>query len=236
MKLAFCGCSYTVGIGVLTNECFADITAKTMQCNYKNFAHGGAGNREIFLQAVDALISDADVVIVQWSAAGRQYFKPQYNKSLYSKNKKLSIHFVNQQHWNNFVDTFITIDNYYNQYCELNQQITRLDTLAQQLDKKIYYMNGIMYIDPVFLNSVKCDFAHLNNKVKNILFFENLPDEELTSALDDIRNQLTCINPDHWINIQEMEMLDLGSDNDHPGVKSHRHQAQKIVNFIKGKK
>lgn len=237
MKIGFCGCSITHGEGVEPDQTFAAITAELLDCDYKKYSEGGASNQQIFHYAVDALTSDCDTVIVQWTSSGRQYFLPQYGRRMFSKNKNsLTVDFVKQRDWNTFSDVYRLVDNDFNQYELLHTAITQLNTLAQQLGKQVYYMNGLVYIDPQFLTDESVNYAELPEPTRLLLAVDALPDTELKLALRFIRRQLAVIDSAQWINIECMQKIDRGTDDLHPGAESHRQQAHKIVKFIQDKR
>jgi hypothetical protein len=121
------------------------------------------------------------------------------------------------------------MDNSYNQYMELKKHTD----ILRKFNKKIYYLNGLMHIDPVFLNWDPINnLVNLHNYTKQIIDFDNLPDEDIHNAIDSIR-QAFEVTENMWISTKKFGRIDRGTDNEHPGPESHRIKADMIVQYIK---
>ena len=192
MKIGFCGCSLTEGVPfVELNQRYSDVVCNSLGVECINLAKGGSGNREILVQALTLLTTDVDCIVVQWSAPGRASFQTFYNMKYVTSSLNNPTRYITDKNYKNFVDVFKIVDSSYNQYAEINTQITILNNLSEKLDKKIYFINGLMHIDPVFLNTnnienilalrgdypknhqeiKKGDFAHASDLVKYIKYY-----------------------------------------------------------------
>ncbi len=231
MKIGFCGCSITYGTGVAEQQRYSSVVGQALACKTINLAQPGRGNRDIFLQALKLATTDTDVIIVQWSAPGRHWFIPQFDRS-YNTNTVLAdqhLPYIKNRDYQTFVDVFKLMDNSYNQYMELQKHTEILNSL----NKKIYYLNGLMHIDPVFLNwDPVINLDNLHNYTKQIIDFDNLPDHDIRKAIDSIRTAFS-VTKNMWISTNKFGKVDIGTDGGHPGPESHRIKADMIVQYIK---
>jgi len=229
MKIGFCGCSITYGEGVTLEQRYSSVVGRKLACETVNLAKPGRGNRDIFLQALDLVTIDTDVIIIQWSAPGRQDFHPQFDCTYNTLNFSNHLPYIKNKDYRKFIDIFKLMDNSYNQYMELKKHTD----ILRKFNKKIYYLNGLMHIDPVFLNWDPINnLVNLHNYTKQIIDFDNLPDEDIHNAIDSIR-QAFEVTENMWISTKKFGRIDRGTDNEHPGPESHRIKADMIVQYIK---
>lgn len=234
--IGFCGCSFTEGLGLANRqiERYSHIVATKLGCDYKNYAVGGSGNSDIFIQAIQS-INENQITIVQWSSPGRAKFYHYDGYRTYTKSSEAVHPDVSKNRYKIFSEVFTILDSYFNQYYYLSQYIKVLNTAALNLNKKVFYINGLMYFDPIFLNEVEnVDYSKLNKITKNILNFENFSDEVIRKNINTIRNYLKVV--DHtWMNsctnLADMK-VDYGTDGIHPGLLSHIKYSEMITNFF----
>lgn len=228
MKLGFCGCSYTYGIGVEEYERYSNLVLEELDATGINLARGGASNTDIFHQALE-LINDVDYLVVQWSACGRGDWNlyPDYRYSVL--NKDCHPEWINSRRWKTFCEVYRMIDSQYNQYTWLNK---RINILAKLSNKPIVYINGLLPVYDSLLGNEN-DLAKLDNDTKKFLEFDLQPDDVLHQRLQKSRKLLQVIDQ-NWLYKTPLEQIDFGSDGDHPGPKTHRQIAKKIVEYING--
>lgn len=207
MKLGFCGCSYTHGTGVELAERYSSL----VDPDAVNLSYRGASNHDILYQAL-SLVDKVDCLIVQWSGPGRQFFYPHPNHRYWSKHwgkRKEDIpRDIDKNRWKTFSEVYQLVDNLYNQYYWLNKQVRALNTIFD----KIVYINGLVYMpDPKFP-----DFNYFNE--------------------DDFKecHKLLEVIDDRWIYKKPIELIDYGTDGQHPGPKTHRLIADKVIQYING--
>ena len=237
MKIGFCGSSMTAGVGIELNQRYSDVVCNSLGVECINLAKDGCGNREILLQALILLTTEVECIFVQWSAPGRTHFQTSYDMS-YSTNSLNNPHrYITDKNYKNFVDVFKIVDSSYNQYAEINTQITILNNLSEKLDKKIYYINGLMHIDPVFLNTNNIEniFESMLPTTIDIIDLDHLPDDDLVECIAEIRNFLSVIDVDQWVSTEKITHVDKGIDGSHPGPKSNEIFANTILQFLKEK-
>jgi lysophospholipase L1-like esterase len=229
MKIGFCGCSITHGVGVTIEQRYSSVVGQELACETVNLAQPGRGNRDIFLQALELTTIDTDIIIIQWSAPGRQWFIPQFDRSYNTLNADEHLPYIKNRAYQTFVNIFKLMDNSYNQYMELQKHTD----ILRKFNKKIYYLNGLMHIDPVFLNwDPVNNLDELQDYTKQIIDFDNLPDPYIHNAIDSIR-QAFEVTKNMWISTDKFGKVDIGTDGVHPGPESHRIKADMIVQYIK---
>lgn len=240
--IGFCGCSLTEGAPFIeVNESYANIVNNYFQPDlFLNYATSGSGNKTIFLQAMRMVLTDVNHIFVQWSFPGRQKWYYGFDKWVATNNSEYNNPLKNKlsdHNFKNFVDAFKIIDSTYNQYYELKDQITILNTICKKLNKNIYYINGGMHIDPVLLNKTIIYDAYLQllPESRNILDLDNLPDADIRKSIKEVREMLTIIDKTQWVNIERIARVDRGYDGSHPGPKSNIINANNIIKFLEDK-
>jgi len=240
--IGFCGCSLTQGVPFVEfNNRYSNLVNNYFNPSlFLNYAAGGSGNRDIFLQAMKMICTDIDYIFVQWSLPGRQRWKPGWDRmvttSMTEYNNPLT-NILSDNKFQNFVDVFKIVDNDYNQYVELNTQISILNNICKKLNKNVYYINGGMHIDPMFLNETEISnfYEQLLPYSLEILDIDNLPDEDIQNSIKQIRNMLKVIDKKQWIDIEQIVHIDKGNDGIHPGPESNMLLSNKVIKFLENK-
>jgi len=239
--IGFCGCSLTEGVpNVEVNECYANIVSNYFKPDlFLNYAKGGSSNRDIFLQAMEMVLTEVNYILVQWSHPGRQRWNSGFDRlvtTVGDYNNPLK-NILSDKNFKNFVDVFKIVDNTYSQYFELNTQITILNKICKKLNKSVYYINGGMHIDPMFLNKIEISNAYeqLLPYSCDIINLQNLPDNDIEKSIQEIRNLLSVINKTQWVDVETIARVDYGYDNRHPGPESNIITAKKVTKFLEDK-
>jgi len=239
--IGFCGASFTEGIPYIENsECYATLVSDHFKPSlFLNYAEGGAGNRHIFIQAMKMILTDVDHIFVQWSFPGRQKWYSGFDKQVTTTTRcnNAFADILSDSRYKTFIDVFKIVDSSYNQYFELNDQITILNTICKKLNKSVYYINGGMHIDPVFVNETEIydAYSQLLPESRDILDLDNLPDSDIEQSIKELQNKLSVINVEQWVSLEKMQLLDHASDGEHPGPQSHRAFAMNVIKFLEDK-
>ena len=240
--IGFCGCSQTEGVPFVEfNSRYSNLVNDYFKPRlFLNYAKGGSSNRDIFLQAMQMILTDVDYIFVQWSFPGRQRWKSGWDRlvtttSIEYNNPLTNI--LSDNKFKNFVDVFKIIDNDYNQYTELNMQIGILNDICKKLNKNVYYINGGMHLDPMFLNETEISniYEQLLPYSCEILDLDNLPDSDIEKSIKEIRKMLSVIDKKQWVDLKRIKRVDLGYDHDHPGPKSNIIVANNVIKFLEDK-
>ena len=226
---SFCGCSNTYGIGVEPDEAYPSLLKGT------NYAQPGASNAYIFYQALTALEDNNDTIFVQWSSPGRCWFHLSDKFRFYTrKGSTPPIAAIPASTLDLFITVYKLLDADFNQYHYLNKHIKILNSLAAKLRKQIFYINGHLHIDALFFdNTIPSDLSTIAQGTKTVIDFDNLTDVDIIEMIKKIQHYFSVTSIKQWVDIDRIERVDVGSDNLHPGPKSHRLLADKIVNFLK---
>lgn len=223
MAVGFCGDSNTYGVGVSLLERYPHL----VNCKGKVYARPGASNEEIFLQALES-VANNDVTVIMWSAPGRTSFQPEYNVCMNTNGVHSSLNYLSTKKWRNFIDTYKLLDSDYNTYCQLEKYCSLLDNFG-----KVIHMNALVHVDPAFLHEESVDYSQLRERTKLLLDFENKDDVTLSLALKNIRNKFKNIQRSNWVEITKRMKIDIGTDGQHMGPKSHRQIANNLLDYCK---
>jgi hypothetical protein len=240
--IGFCGCSLTEGVPFVEfNSRYSNLVNDYFKPSlFLNYAKGGSGNRDIFLQALQMILTDVDYIFVQWSLPGRQKWKYGWDRTVTTSMSEYINPLKNvlsDTKFENFVDVFKIIDNDYNQYTELNTQIGIINDICKKSNKNVYYINGGMYVDPMFLNETEISniYEQLLPYSLEILDIDNLTDSDIEKSIKEIRKMLSVIDKKQWVDIEQMAHIDKGNDGIHPGPESNMLLANKIIKFLENK-
>jgi hypothetical protein len=239
MLIDFHGCSQTEGEGLDTpQDRFSTLVGKYFDCAVRNFGVGGSSNTEIFVNACHTLLDEISThIFVQWTVPGRQTIHSHYDIIHNTGNPTLRVNYIPPKNYKTFCDVYRLLDNEYNSYRLLNHYIPILNNIAILRHKDVYYINGGVYIDKFFLVQDTLKYIE-SEKIRRILNFDNLPDEDITNNLQEIRQFLSVINGKQWVNTTKSFknlMVDICNDEIHPGVISHKLYAGMIINFLEEK-
>lgn len=238
--IGFCGCSFTEGFALENQESerYSYLVAKTFHSNSINYAKAGGSNNEIFLQAIQSL-NENEITIVQWTSPGRARFYHYAGYLSWTRDTNCAHPYIPPNKYKIFCEVYSLIDSWYNQYQFISKCVPLLNATAFNLNKKVFYINGLLYIDPVFLNNVNIkNFYELAPVTKQILNFDNFQDEDILLNLKTIRDFFKVVD-DKWINtyvnLNDLK-IDLATDDSHPGPLSQIKYAEMITNFFINRK
>jgi len=230
MKIGFCGCSYTYGEGVSINERFSSLIGDHLNVGVTNIAVRGASNSEIFEQALH-LLNSVDILVVQWSSPGRGRWKIFPNYEYVSGNRDNHPWFIPRDRWRNFADVYRMIDNLYNQYYLLNKRINILEKFNKN---RIFYINGLLPVNQILLTDTPVtNLVEESQEFKRFIEFDTQPDDVLRDRIESCRALLNIMQY-NWVCKIPMTKIDVGTDGGHPGPKTHRQMADKVIEYING--
>jgi hypothetical protein len=243
MKITFVGCSFTVGVGLENEKCnYTNLVGEHFSAGIKNSSKSGNSNYNIFMTALDEIINHTpDILFVQWSGLNRLWLHPGPDAELFLSHtiscdfNYRDIHY-SKSDLQKFADTYHILNHDFHNILTLVDYCSILEHKATN----VYFINGLIDWTPDLFDekSINNPFKHFSDYTKSLLSFDTLQDQELQKDFNEIQSKLKLLNTDNWINLfQSMKNLgiDRALDNAHPGVKSHRVYADKIITFLKNK-
>lgn len=208
---AFIGCSFTYGHGLQDRSLSFPGILKGI-----NLGECGASNKQIFENAVQALV-DHQQIIVQWTISGRAHFTSTAVPIAISLNEPWQSNFeIPKKLWDIFKDVYKIVQNDFDDFTNLKKYVNILDNLANCLNKKVYYINGLMNIKQEYMTP---PFTKTTKRYNDVLSF-----------VDDEKNWINTSN-----SLRSMSIDDVSAEDIHPGVKSHRLYADMIVQYMNKK-
>jgi hypothetical protein len=245
-RACFNGCSFTAGEGfsVETRDTYIydRLVARHYSFESENIAVGGSSNYKIFMRSCQALLSNEyDIIFTQWSVLNRIWLSPgpdsvffindlkhpdfQYRNIYLSKKEKDRLRDVLQLLNHDYQNILDLVD-----YCHV------LENLAKNSKTKIVFINGLVpwandLIQPIGNNLDKS----LSEYTKSILDFDLRDDDEIIRFFTVLQEKMLTLDQKYWVNIFnsfQSNVVDVGPEGHHPGVKSHQQMADQIINYI----
>lgn len=235
MKFTFVGCSFTYGEGLDSQiDSYANIVADAHGASISNLGKPGNSNLNIFLTALNELLfNKPDKLFVQWTSLNRHWFYPgpdcevalqkiikedfQYRDIFFPKNELQML--SNKWHLLNH-DYKLILD------------VIMFCKVLKKIDSRVVFINGLLPWTSEISDTVTNFEQELSDYTKNLLDFENRTDEELHQLLQGLK-----ADKENWVNKYDSmfnNIIDTGSDNQHPGIESHRQYANWITTYLKG--
>jgi hypothetical protein len=245
MNYTFAGCSFTVGVGLEHQKHdvnnYANIVAAHHRARGKNIAVGGNSNYNIFMSALMELLdSPPDVLFVQWSELHRIWLHPGPDTKFYVSNIANEAFRYRDMVYaasrvRSFSEMCIMLNHDYNNLLTLVDYSTILMKLAGHT--RIVFINGLIPWTPDILDSANLLDAdsRLSDYTKGILEFDTRDDEEIQQYFTILSDKINTLDFAQWPNMFEAlvsQKQDVGTDGLHPGIKSHQHYANMIINYL----
>jgi hypothetical protein len=259
----FSGCSYTAGVGLLNQSSDSNLWVNILHStndhlkNTKliNVGKSGINNRDIFLNAVDAISTiDCKFLFVSWTELFRLWVDPgteTYTTKIYfgSNCEYIDVHLNNGITYS--ADYIKTIKNrlydLYSPHYHIVEIVNYTNTLKKLCDKlgiAVFFLNALatewdldyfdQIIEPSRTPSMTTKFTQhmLNAKTRD--------DDEYFKIYDRIHQEYSGINQVNWLNLYQSYrtdfFLDKALDNLHPGINSNQAFAtflsQKLQAFL----
>ena len=250
MKIFYNGCSYPRGVGLVTQEdCVCNIVSKHLEAEFLNLSVSGSSNYRIFLTTLAEISKNSyDLVFVFFTTWPRLMFYPELDypqgypitanpktmewmKTL-ETNKGLTI-----KNPENLHQILLMLNHEWHWVMEVVRYINILSTYPN-----VKFINSICHWDTGFFEQFKIlkDKKFLPNEItkytQSILNVSNRDDNEINNLFQNVMiteyTQVGNIQADKWVNLYNpwaSNKIDLGTDNQHPGPKSHHWMAQQIL-------
>lgn len=231
----FTGCSLTSDYYLKnSSDVYPALVGKHFNVKVNNKAVRGRSNFEIFQDSLESLTDkNCSKLFVQITEPGRETFHHSYD--LLSTISSVSP-IIPTKKFTNFSNIYKVLDQEYNQYRLLNRFVPILNNFANSLGKKVYFINGNLYLNNVYFNNEPINnWFSLDERLKHIIDFDYQPDNMLVNQINDIRAKLSVINPTQWIlllNTICSLQTDTATDDIHPGVESNKLYAKILINFL----
>jgi hypothetical protein len=135
-----------------------------------------------------------------------------------------------------FVKQFLLLNHDYHNMLALLNYCKILETVSHT-QTQLIFINGLLpwTKEIQFLQTSNNPAKNFSAYTKNLLSIDKLPDQDIKFFFNKIHNGLSQIDKRNWVNMfQSILELgeDTGTDNVHPGTKTHANIAQMIINHI----
>lgn len=246
-KFTFIGCSITEGIGLplktADNNNYANIVGKHFNVKVDNLSKGGNSNFNIFMSGLNQLLFDKpDVLILQWSGLQRHWLYPNLDVSFAIVNDEIvrDINYLDtvfsKKNLQKFVQQFLLLNHDYQNILILLNYCKIIESIASTKIKVIFVNGLIPWTKEIqFLQTLNNPAKNFSEYTKNLLSMDKLPDEDIKFFFEKIYDSMSQINKHNWINMfNSIPTLaeDVGTDNSHPGPKTHTKIAQMIIKHL----
>jgi hypothetical protein len=208
-----------------------------------NIAVGGSSNYTIFMRSVQAVLSGQyDVVVTQWSALNRIWLSPGPGCDFFVNDSKTADFryrdfYLNSSNRKTFVNTLLLMNHDYKNIFELVDYCCILTAISKLTQTRTIFVNGMVPWKSDIASLITTDLAtELSSYTKTILDFDNRDDNEILNLVLQLRQKFSETDQGSWVNLFDSfysTIVDRGSDNSHPGPKSHQQMAYKISNYLK---
>lgn len=257
MQFTFVGCSLTVGEGLALEKNdpnnYTNIVADHYQATVKNLAHGGNCNYNIFMWALnDILTNTSDKIFVQWTALNRTWLYPEPNlDNVFMIMPTITadiradnvggLHntiFKDKKELQKFIDQYLLLNCDYVNLLKLIEYSNILKIVAKNNDCQLVMLNGIVPWTEDFasLGTISNYSKQLSDYTKYIIEFDTRDDADIQQYLFKLEKEFNSLDKKLWVNMFDSFKslkIDLGTDNAHPGPKSHTRYAEMIINYLK---
>lgn len=258
-KILVSGCSYVHGTG-LTDECnnvnhfFNVFTQQTFNdADVNNIGVEGHSNLRIFLDTCSELINNNyEYAFVCWTSYPRYViwtgletyetkrdFMPCSPINMVAHNgNDLSF---DQKFLHDLRDKLSLVSNEHYDILDIVNYVNIIENLATFKQTKIFFINIICQWDSEYFTRVSTPLpTNLTNYTNKILNSDNRDDSEIFELYDKIHNDYRLrgtIKQHLWLNLyQSFKSLtiDYGTDNMHPGIKSHQLFGNYLAEIFNG--
>lgn len=243
-KFIFIGCSITKGIGLpqklMDENNYANIVGRHFNIEVDNLSEAGNSNFNIFITGLNQLLfNKPDLLVMQWSGLQRHWLYPDLdltfpivNDSAVNEINYLDTVF-SKKDLQKFIEQFLLLNHDYHNiltllnYCKIIESIAHTKT-------KVIFINGLLpwTKEIQYSQAVDNPTKNFSAYTKNLLSIDKLPDKDIKFFFEKIHNGLLQIDKNNWINMFQSIVTiaeDVGTDNLHPGPKTHAKIAQMII-------
>jgi len=250
--IAFFGGSNLIGVGypdgIDSKDIYPNIIAG-QGYSIKNYGIAGASSYEIFLTCMYHLAqtTSPDIVFIEWNMLTRHRFYPAPEVKL-----SVSAEVTMPDSWSHcvpipkkqiekFQKILLLLDGEYHRmltlltYCEIIQNICKLKNI-----ELIMISGNILWTEDLFKpHTNESDLSSsLSDYSKELLDFDNRNDSEILSLLLELRQHFNLLDLEKWVWVFEnvpLLTVDQAPLDAHPGPKTMKIIADRIINFLKEK-
>ena len=244
-KILFDGCSFTANSGFAPENQnkfhWPHLLSRHYRVDVDNNAVGGSSNTEIFNRTVQNTASDAyNLVVVQWSSINRYWAYRSDNNiddfTIISGGQPcgFSCDQYETQQYSKLHQTYFT-NNYMNLRHWLCQVIALAGFFNYQKQPYVFIKGFENYISD-FTNAEYISgvgFVNLPKEIKDLLDFNNRPDDYILSKIINIQNLINKARHLNWLNFDSISFndaaVDLADDQMHPGLESNQWLSEQLI-------
>ena len=248
-KVVFTGCSFTAGVGwvqsndrlirntqgkyhpsLWVNLCHSQID-QLNNLELVNLGQAAASNADIFRNTVDAIAthgSDIKVLFCQWTTGPRYRFRTGSDAwhTFQSLSPTARGQDKDQTYINDVLDRFLALHNLHDEILKVIEFVNVLKKLAQQLNIKLYNINGLCPWDADYFvrlkNATPADYTTFTRE--KILDIDNKSNEDINKLYQIIHDEYDAaggVDPPTWVNLYnsfKLNLTDTNFDLMHPGT------------------
>ena len=249
MQFTFIGCSFTVGEGLPLEKKdpsnYVNILTRHYQATTINLSEGGNNNQNIFMVALNEIVFNApDKIFVQWSGVNRLLLRPGPDTVL-----KILQTIKNDYKYRDIVIPKKDLQKFANIYHLLNHDYNNLMTiinyskLLTEISKnktQLIFINGLIpWTEDILNMETLSDMSgKLSDYYKKVLEFDSRNDNELIRFFTNLNLAFSELDQSLWVNMFSSMVklqVDYGTDDLHPGIKSHKLYADMIIKYLEDK-
>jgi hypothetical protein len=247
----FNGCSFTWGEGFSSVDrdqyVYDRLVSKYFNFNRTNIAIKGSSNYTIFMRSAETILSLAyDIIFVQWSALNRIWLSPGPESYFFVNDKKFSDFryrdlYISKFEKDNLRNLLLLLNHDYQNIIDLIGYCKILNTMSQQTNTKIFYINGLVPWTDDLTRLPTTDLSNsLSNYTKNVLLdFNSRDSDEIIKYFNNLQTKFNKLDQTNWINLFNSflnNVVDHGPEGHHPGIKSHQWMADQIITHLTERK
>jgi len=247
LKFTVSGCSISVGEGIPNEkdspENYINIISKYYNADCKNLAKKGNSNYNIFLTSLAELtFNTPDILFVQWTTLNRAWFHPGPNVEKliilndFSEFRYGNIYF-SKRDMRRMVEWFYLLNHIFNAVLDVIKYSQILQKLSADKTTRIVFLNaGLPWTNEITdLTALENKFINFSEFTKSLVNFNETTDEEIDQAFCELYNEISKLDFSLWANMFSSfakAKVDVGTDNMHPGVNSHKLFAETVIQYL----
>lgn len=250
--VAFFGGSVPAGVGYTEGKKSACIYPRLIEdqgFKIYNQSKSGSSNYEIFLRCCNFVANtNVDLIVIEWNTFNRFWFYPKFDYEVYISASALSISEklqskldISFSELKKLQKCLLLLSNDYKSILDLLDYCIILQDYVKSKNINLVMINGnTPWTDKTFQNPhlVHDIYLETDEFTKNVLDSDDLDDTEVIYWWEKIYAKYKKINLENWVCFSE-QLLSLRIDyaplDMHPGPKSHKIFADKIMKHIREK-
>lgn len=244
-KIAFFGGSIPAGVGypeLSESPMLYPNLFKKYNFDIENCSISGANHNEIFLNALNYIVSNSiDTIVIEWNGFFRFRFHPAPNVNFYlsaggHNQPEPTVHYqpIGNKDINTLLRLLVHLNHEYFSIMTLLDYCKILVSVCKDKNINLVMFNGSIpwKNDLIKIHTPGNLESELSNYTKSLINMDHRDDFEIIDLLAEIKKKFQQINPDVWANDPFLRIsdytIDLAPLDDHPGPKTH----QLIAEFI----